>query len=210
MSKFRLALSTGHGKKRLKDYSVVDDPGAVNKNLTEAYVCRQYRTGLLALLQLDARFEVIPVPLGLTLDQRLFLINGYHRDTPIDLAIELHLNSFADPSADYTEVYHYARMVNGETISSHLGKKYGDKLLTPLTVELETLDGRSDGLSEPFGDEEWERHRWGFVRGCIPPSLIIEPAFISNEKRYNQILNGDFCSRAAIGIYKGLCAIVEE
>lgn len=209
MNKFRLALSTGHGKKRLPDHTIIDDPGAVNDNLTEIYVCRQYRAALLSLLQLDARFEVIPIQLGLALDQRIFLINGWHRERRIDLAVELHMNSFTDPSADYTEIYHYATQVNGETVSSHWGRLYGNKLLTPLTVELRARDGRHDAVSEPFGDEEWERHRWGFVRGCAPPALIIEPAFLSNPDRYDQILNGDFYSRAAIGIYRGLTACLE-
>lgn len=206
MDRFRVAISTGHGKKRLANSQVIDDPGAINPSLilSEYDVCVKYRHILLNLLEWDRRFDIFPVPLAVPLYDRTRTINCKHSEDPFDLAIELHMNSFSNPDADYTEVLHYAKKVGGETVSSVMGKKYGDVFLLPMMEELSAKDMKNDGLSEPFGDEDWEKAHYGFVKGCQPPALVIESAFISNTKRVEQIKTGELFSMMAMGCYKGL------
>lgn len=207
MSKFRIAISVGHGKKR-QGLSLINDPGARNPNsdLSEFTVCKKYRKILIELLSYDKRFEFFAVTPNIPLDSRIRVINSLHKDKPFDLAIELHMNSYKRPEPNYAEIYHYATLHNGETISSIKGKKYGDAFLEAVISELQFGDGKNDGLSEPFGDEEWETHRYGFVKGCIPPALIIEPAFISNDMVSNGIILGGLIPSIGIACYRGLVA----
>lgn len=195
----RVSISVGH---------TVAHPGAVHQgtNLKEHDVCLRYREVLFALLKHDRRFDVVEVLPGISLRSRITAVNSTHKDDPIDLAIELHMNAFRSPGPNYTEVYHFA-YPNGT--SSVRGKAYGDAFLTPLVGELGYGDGKRDGLSEPFGDTAEEREHYGFVRGCVPPALVIEPAFISNDAVVTGIIEHGLVPSMASGCYRGLVVCLE-
>lgn len=203
--KFRLAVSVGH---------TPEIYGALNKgtNLKEYDVCMRYRAPLLALLEADTRVVEFAVQPGVPLAERIHIINDVHKKDPFDLAIELHMNSFHRPDPQYSEVYHYAHVDKdtGKTVSSKMGQLYGDVFLNALAYKMMMGDGKNDGVSEPFGDEAWERERYGFVKGCLPPALVIEPTFLSNEDVVKGIITGDLIARMAIGCYEGVVACIEE
>jgi len=203
MSAFRLAVSVGH---------TTTMPGARHKgtDLNEHDVCMRYRAPLMELLAADRRVNEFMVQPDVPLSERIRIINDVHRRTPFDLAIELHMNSFRRPEPNYTEVYHFARKNSGKTVSSKMGRAYGDTFLVELQYAMGLSDGKNDGLSEPFGDEPWERERYGFVKGCIPPALVIEPAFLSNDDMAKAIIAEDLIARMAIGCYEGVAACIEE
>lgn len=199
MEPFRVSISVGHTH---------EAPGAKHEgtNLKEYNVCVDYLDVLVAVLGPDRRFDVVVVMDGVRLANRIEIVNSAHRDDPLELAIELHMNAFRTADPNYAEVYHFA-YPDGR--SSSLGKSYGDTFLGPLAEEMGSGDGKHDGLSEPFGDEEWERERWGFVRGCAPPALIVEPAFISNDVVAREIIESGLATRMAVGCYRSLVACLE-
>lgn len=196
----RVSISVGH---------TPGAPGAVHAGtrLREYDVALRVRNVLLALFEHDRRIEVFPVQPGIALVRRVEIVNRTHRETPFDLAVDLHMNACVDPRPNYAEVYHFA---TPDGRSSVRGREYGDLFLTALAAEMGTGDGKNDGVSEPFGDEEWERERWGFVRGTAPPALVVEPAFISNDDVARAIIAGGLVTTMAIGCYRGLVACLED
>lgn len=199
MTPLRVSISVGHTESH---------PGAIHAgtNLKEYDVSLRYRHGLLALLEHDRRFDVYQVMPNLGIDARVQAVNSGHQIKPLDLAIDLHMNANANPVPNYSEVYHFCYP---DGTSSSRGRIYGDAFLDPLVDEMKIGDGKRDGLSEPFGDEEWERERWTFVRGCASPALVIEPAFISNDHAVDQIIQHGMVSTMAMGCYRGLVACLE-
>lgn len=196
----RVSVSVGHTNRC---------PGARHEAtaLREFDVSKRYRDVLLAMLEQDRhRFDVVPIMLDLPIDRRVEVVNSAHYEETLDLAIDLHMNSFRRPEPNYVEVYHYC---TPDGVSSGRGKAYGDAFLLPLIEEVGALDGKNDKLSEPFGDEEWERERYGFVRGVAPPALVIEPAFLSHDDTARRIIESGFVVLMAVGCYKGLVACLE-
>ena len=197
--KFRLAVSVGH---------TTSAPGArhENTNLNEHDVCMRYWAPLMALLETDRRLDVLAVQPGVPLAERIKIINEVHKKNPFGLAIELHMNSFYTPIPNYAEVYHYARRDGRSSVD---GQMYGDAFLTPLAEVMGSGDGKRDGLSEPFGDEAWERERYKYVRGVDVAALVIEPAFLSSDDVAREIIEGGLIPSMAIGCYLGLVACME-
>jgi len=198
---FRLAVSIGHGYKK-SGGTLVPDPGAKNAAMSfeeHKIVVKIWRV-LKALLDPDRRFDVIEIPIGLPLQDRVDAINRANEAEDVDLAVELHLNANTDPLPDYPEIYHFA---SASGVSSVRGKRYGDAML-PAYVEAFGRDGKRDGLSEPFGDEDWESHRNYFCTYTAPPALILEPFFITNNERAQEVVLGGLVSETAIATYRGL------
>ena len=194
MTPLRVSISVGHTESH---------PGAIHAgtNLKEYDVSLRYRHGLLALLEHDRRFDVYQVMPNLGIDARVQAVNSGHQIKPLDLAIDLHMNANANPVPNYSEVYHFCYP---DGTSSSRGRIYGDAFLDPLVDEMKIGDGKRDGLSEPFGDEDWESHRNYFVTATAPPALILEPFFISNHDRARAVVEGGLISDTAIATYRGL------
>jgi len=187
----RVSISVGHTNRH---------PGARHEatSLREFDVSMRYRNVLLD--------DVVPVLPDVSLKNRVGLVNSVHHEQSLDLAIDLHMNAVENPRPHYAEVYHYC---TPDGVSSRLGKAYGDAFLLPLVEEVGAIDGKNDKLSEPFGDQPWERERYGFVKGAEPPALVIEPAFLSNDETARRIITEGFIVLMAVGCYKGLVACLE-
>ena len=202
-SEFRVILSVGHGKRwvdgRLEDWEGAENPRV---GLTEHKTCARVARVLHTMLENDRRFFVSELPVGsLPLRERIRLANDQHAAGPYNLAVELHLNCYGEARVNYTEVFHWH--------TSTTGRVYGDAFLDGMAGILKVGDMKRDGVSEPFGDEEWEESRAGWVRGTAMPALVVEPWFISHDAWATEAIVGGLVNETAWACYRGLVNCLE-
>lgn len=145
----RIAVSVGHG---------LSDPGAVNGDLCEHLIVYGIAWKLREALTAKGH-NVEPISCFQPLIGKIKEINAEHAVKPFDLAVEIHLNSAADPKANGTECLYFSPKNQ------------------PLATQL------SGALSKALGTRNRgaiKRDNLGFLKQTNPPALIIEVLFISN------------------------------
>lgn len=189
----RLGLSLGHGKK-WHDGEAIDDPGAVHLTLdtSEFRTCTKIWNILRALLTEHEGIQPIYAPIEVPLNQRIQYLNQQHDHEPIDLALELHLNGFHEDSVDGTETLYYP--------GNETGLLWAAKIQESLVGAL----GLKNRGTKPFGDDDWEKERNGFVRRTKMTAIIVEPFFITNTASAEAVLTGDRVHQVAWAIFRAL------
>lgn len=193
----RVALSVGHGQKRSGE-QVVNDPGAVHESLgvTEYDTCRRIHRCLMPMLEEYPGIEVVPVPVGIPLQDRVKFIVGERESMGLDLAVELHMNG-AVPEAHGTESLHYP--------GSELGIRWAERLNSWM---VEVLGTRDRGIKEGYYRlDESNLVDWFLRAPGTPPAVIVEPEFITNAAVAGWVINGDFIQHVAFAIF---CALTER
>src|SRR3990167_6593637 len=146
----RIALSTGHGFR---------DPGATRGDLYEHLIAYQISWRLVEALT-DRGHTVEFISCFQPLSGKIKQVNASHKLHPFDLAMEIHLNSSANPQANGTEVLHYSNK---------------NKLLAArVSQSIESSIGLRDRGAV-------KRTGLGFLTKTAPPALIIETMFISSS-----------------------------
>lgn len=145
----RIAVSVGHG---------LSDPGAVNGDLCEHLIVYGIVWRLREALAAKGH-DAEPISCFQTLSSKIREINEAHAVKPFELAIEIHLNSAADPKSNGTECLYFSPK--------------NEPLATQLSGVLsKALGTRSRGAIK--------RDNLGFLKQTNPPALIIEVLFISS------------------------------
>jgi len=180
----RIFLSAGHGGFE----NGVTDPGAIAGGTTEAKEMIQLRD--LMVLELRSRsFEVLLVPDDLSESQSAFWINS--RARPGDVAFEMHLGAFTNPSLRGATCYYIANNDQRE--------KQAEFLLLSMLRRVPQLPSRG---AQP--DTASGLGRLSFCRDIIPASLFMEVAYLTNpsDRQLLQTKRRDF----AIGLAEGISA----
>ncbi len=175
----RLALSAGHGLNRRGR----PDPGAVNEELelTEHAVALELTDALSSRLA-GSGLDIVAVDAPQTLSRKIAAVNAAHTQESIDLAVEIHLNSFRDPEAHGTEVLYYSRShrEKAATVSRHLSEA------------LNTFDRGAK-----------RRTDLGWLKRTKCPALLVEVLFLSNLEAA-RIHTNNFHETAAAAIAGGI------
>jgi hypothetical protein len=178
----RIFVSAGHGGLENNGW----DPGALAGGTTEAQQMILLRDVIVPELR-SRGFEVLSVPDTLSLDQSISWINSRARSG--DVAIEIHADSYSNPTARGATAYYIAG--NAER------KKHGDMILLALIRRLPQLPSRG---SKP--DTATGVGRLGICRQIAIPSLLLEVGFLSNPDDRALLLNRR--RDMALGIVDGL------
>ena len=121
-----------------------------------------------------------------SLKYKINTVNNMHRDSPIDLCLELHFNASEDHTAHGSEVLYHA--------DSPAGKYYAS-IFQPL---LEHFDGKVDGRPNKHTTTK------AFISHTVPPSIILEPLFIDNPTDSAILLTQSGRMKLAIAIADGI------
>ncbi|MBE9180804.1 N-acetylmuramoyl-L-alanine amidase, partial [Oculatella sp. LEGE 06141] len=180
----RIFISAGHGG---LEGGVVDS-GVIAGGTTEAREMILLRDLIVAELR-SRRYEVLAVPDDLSMSQTLSWINV--RAQPGDVALEIHTDSFNNPSVRGATVYYIA---NNDQRRSH-----AELLLFSLLRRLPQLPSRG---AKP--DTATGTGTLAFCRQVVPPSLLMEVGFLTNpdDRQLLQTRRQDY----AVGIAEGLAA----
>lgn len=180
----RIFISAGHGG--LEDGR--RDPGSIVGGTTEAQEMIQLRDLIVQELR-SRNFEVLSVPDDLSAAQSLSWINLRHRAG--DVALEIHADSFTNPSVRGASVYYIA---NNEERRAH-----AELLLIALLRRVPQLPNRGAKPDTTAGVG-----RLNFCRDTVSPSLHMEVGFLSNpdDRQLLQTRRRDF----ALGLADGLAA----
>lgn len=146
-------LSAGHHQ---------TDPGAINNtfDLEEHQVCKEIVELILEENEkVPNRLDITKVPEE-PLSAKVAFINQESRSLS-DIAVEIHLNSAADHSANGTETWHYPGS-KGETLANAIQQ-----------CMLEILPFRDRGVKNT--------PNYFFLRKTQIPSVIVEVLFICND-----------------------------
>ena len=176
----RIAISPGHG---MNGQGGVD-PGAVNETL--GFAEHPQAIFLVQALAEHARLagiDVFMLPAPLPLLEKVQRVNQRHGDTPFDWAIEVHFNSFADPSAHGTEVCYLSQ--GNEGPAARVSQALSWALCT-----------------EDRGPKKRRNLMW--LRSTLPPALLVETLFLSNNVEAEKINDPAFRGAVAAAIVQGL------
>lgn len=186
----KIGLSVGHGA-AWEGGEMVKDNGARHPEIgvTEFDSCFRIFRILCALLSTHIPTGLITAPTEVPLKQRVIHLNlEHHHRTKLDVAIELHLNAYADRDVDGVECCYWPESDRGLEAASALCDSISG-----------AIGGRNRGPKE--------RDDLFFLSALAPPAVIVESYFITNDKRANETLTGDLVQRAAWGIFQGLLGL---
>lgn len=175
----RIIISAGHG---------AGDPGAVTSSTTEAKEMIAIRDRVVSELR-GRGFEVLWVPDDLTLRQTISWINS--RATRLDVALEIHADSFTNPDVRGASVFHIAN--NPER------QKHAEIMLTAYRRRVPQIPNRGVKPDTASGVG-----RLAICRDVIPPSLLMELGFLSNPTDRSILQNKR--TEVAVGVADGLAA----
>ncbi|KKI99707.1 hormogonium tapered terminus morphoprotein TftA [Prochlorothrix hollandica] len=180
----RIFISAGHGG--LEDGR--RDPGSIVGNTTEAQEMIQLRDLIVQELR-SRNFEVLSVPDDLSAAQSIAWINLRYRAE--DVALEIHADSFTNPSVRGASVFYIA---NNDERRAH-----GELMLIALLRRIPQLPNRG---AKP--DTNAGVGRLAFCRDTVAPSLLMEVGFLSSpdDRQLLQARRRDF----ALGLADGLAA----
>jgi hypothetical protein len=180
----RIFISAGHGGVE----NGRPDPGSVVDGTTEAQEMILLRDQIVPELR-SRGFEILAVPDDLSLDGTINWINFRYRSG--DIALEIHAESFSNPSARGATVYYIA--------NNDQRKAHAELLLLALLRRVPQLPSRG---AKP--DTQTGLGSLTFCRSTIGPSLLMEVCYLSNPDDRNllQTRRRDF----ALGIADGLAS----
>ncbi|WP_017305813.1 N-acetylmuramoyl-L-alanine amidase [Spirulina subsalsa] len=184
----RIFVSAGHGGSEGGRV----DPGAIAGGTTEAQQMILLRDVIVPELR-SRGFEVLSVPDTLSLRSTISWINERARSG--DVAIEIHADSFSDPTARGATAFYVA--------GNQTRKKHGDMILLSLIRRLPQLPSRG---SRP--DTATGVGRLAFCRDVAIASILLEVGFLSNPEDRALMINRR--RDMALGIADGLEAWSRE
>lgn len=180
----RIFLSAGHGGTE----NGTADPGAVVAGTTEAQEMILLRD--LIVIELRSRnVEVLSVPDDQSEIQTVNWINV--RSRPGDIAFEIHAGAFNNPSLRGATCFHIA--------NNDVRARQAEFLLSFLLRRVPLLPKRGASPDTTTG-----MGRLAFCRDIIPPSLLMEVAFLTNPE--DRALLQSQRRNFAIGLAEGLTA----
>jgi len=164
------------------------DPGVTNGNYFEKDYVLKVANFTMDLLAGDN----IPVFMTryndsfLTLSKRTEIANNAQST----IFVSLHFNGAKDPSAHGIETFHFPGSKQGKILASNIQSKM-----------IQTLDGRDRGVKSA---------NFLVLRQTTMPAVLVEPAFITNEKEKNLIISRDFQLDCARAITNGILSFIRE
>ncbi len=193
----RIAISVGHGYRKISgndqgcDYEC--DPGAVNKKIgiTEFEAVGLIKNALRSMLKFTS-IEVVNIPPA-TLQERIRIIRAEHRRAFIELAIEIHLNSFRDKRVNGSEVWHCTGDEEGRLASLHFLEGFK-----------KTLSFRNRGVKKSINLAFLR-----VLRDQGPVAILTEAAFISNHEVATDLKKGILIQKIAWAHALGIWSFVE-
>ena len=180
----RIFISAGHGG--IEQGS--RDPGAVVGNTTEAKEMILLRDLVVSELSKQG-FEVLSVPDDRSMSETIQWINA--RTLKGDVALEIHADAFSNPDTRGAIVFYIANNTERNNQANLLLQALQDRV--PQLPSQGTKPDTVTGVG-----------RLSFCRDIIPPSLLMEVGFLSNE--YDRFLIQNRRSDLALGIADGLAA----
>ncbi len=158
------------------------DPGAVNPRLglmehLHAYMIAWH---LRSALEAKGHACIFITPFQ-SLSQKITDVNERSKEATIAAAVEVHFNSATSLEANGTECCYLSAEAMAASVSENLS---------------EALTTRNRGAVP--------RDNLGWLNQTIPPALIVEVLFISNDLEAEKIYERDFHQRAARAIAEGL------
>ena len=186
----KIALSIGHYFKMEKgDFSF--DIGAMNAKhqITEAEVVFDIRHKLIGLLR-STSIEIIEIPKA-SLQERIRILNCLHQFEFFDLAIEIHMNAVIDKKIYGSEVLYCPGSIKGKQAASEI-----------LAGIMEIAGLKNRGIKE--------RPDLGFLTETLPPAVITEADFISNNGVAKRLKTGNLISRIAMGHALGILNLADK
>lgn len=176
-----VVLSAGHS---------LEDPGAIcpwDQNITEAKLTMAITQKAATVLRMKG-IGVLEVPNELDLQPTIDWINS--RPNKIDLAVEVHINSFKDGNAYGVEGWYY----NKDQASKNLAARIVDGIMA------------ETGLSVR-GVKDETTNRWGllgFIHYTKPLAALIECGFITNKMDMAVLATEEGQWKVAAGIARGM------
>lgn len=179
----RIGISVGHVGEQ-------DNPPAEHPDIgiKESFACLRVLRILQVMLDEYRDVETVIAPIDQSLVERIAYLNVAHEDAPIDIAIELHMNAFTDRNVDGCECLYLSTDATAQA--------WAEKIQEELVSELSAHDRGAKAFDN--------RSRNGFIRMTNCPAVIIEPLFISNDRRAQEIINSDAVHRIAIALFRAL------
>ena len=181
-----VAILPGHSKTTDNDF-----------RLTEHLACRTVAGIVWDLLE-DAQVEIwIPgddlfqLSNDASLNERVRQLNAAHRQDPITLGVELHLNG---GRGDYSCCLHHRGSKKGETAAWLLGDEFS---------RIFPWAGKKSQTPEDFG-----RSDLMWLSGTMFPAVICEPGFLDNDS--HQWDQGSQIVKYAISVVAGVLAYLEQ
>lgn len=184
----RIFISAGHGG--IENGKM--DPGSIVAGTSEAQQMILLRDAIVPELR-SKNVEVLSVPDSLSAQGSIDWINSRYRRG--DVALEIHANSFSNPSVRGATVYYISG--NDER------KKNAELLLLNLVRRVPQLPSRGVKADTNAGTGKLT-----FCRQLVAPSLLMEVCFLSNPDDRSLLLNNR--KGIAQGIADGLMAWSEE
>jgi N-acetylmuramoyl-L-alanine amidase len=181
-----------------------EDQGAASKTgMTERSIAYVINKACQAKL-LDEGFLTLNLDRG-NLDQRVDAINALRLTTKVDLAVEVHMNSFQDPTREgfFCMVWHTS------LTARNVAKK--------IAGQLRFMKRKDLGLNQVDRSRRWIDHHWEYenapsvawLEDVKCPSIIVEICHLSNEKEAewiealdNRILVGEGIAQGIIEYYR--------
>ena len=148
-TKAKYIIDPGHGGK---------DPGAVGGWLTEAKVVLDISKRVKRLLE-EAGYEVVLTRVDDTIPSWNARVELAEKE---DLFISIHCDSFIDPNANGSTVFHYPGSVAGEAFAQKVNE------------EIAKIPG--------LRDRGVKTGTWWVLRKTKCPAILVECAFISNAQ----------------------------
>lgn len=143
------------------------------------------------------------------------LVNKIHSESGVPLVVDMHLNA-GSPTADYSLVK-YARIsprgfeaakcfINNITKGYAFGKtepsisfqpaRWAD-MIVPGCMPTDRRPPKSH-RGEDYKRNEWKYRGSEFLYNTIPPAILIEPFFISNNHTMSKMITGESMDRLAM------------
>lgn len=180
-------INAGHNDD--PDTPYFDDPGAVVGPLFEGRETMLIRDECVPLLK-DAGFEVKAVPDNLNLRKSIDWVNLYARDINDGLALSIHFNYAADPSAKGVETYYYKQ--------DQTSKRIAEVLAAAISQYAGNSNrGAKSDITTRFGQLGWIRQT-----NCW--SVLAEIEFLSNPEAMERLKRPGGYKLAAEGIVAGI------
>lgn len=189
----RVVIDYGHGGEKsgavYGDAMEKDLALSTGRKIYEALHFLEAGRKIEVLLTRDADYDV---PIAV----RCELINAHHAQKPIELSTSIHYNAAQTPSASGFEVYYAANSKKGMSAAGHIAE----------SVRLAGVALRGNGAktTEQLG------RRLAMIHDPIPPAVLIEVGYLSNEKDRLRALTPASREQTARAIAEGIWKYLEE
>lgn len=176
----RIVIDAGHGG---------EDPGAVGYNSSGKAVAYESHINLSIAKLVGGKLSANGVEVIYTRDKDKYIAlserSEIANESECDLFVSIHCNSIENGAIEGTQVYYHPASETGTVLAENIYKK-----MVSFT-----------GLS-PKGTQNGS-HLY-VIRTTVSPAVLVETAFISNEKDRNYLLSKNGQEQMAEAIYQGI------